>query len=356
MRSKFYIVPKNAWLLRHGASDSGPNAVENEEDVRQWCLHELLRHYGVRIHDISVEYPVRVARERKANRADIVICRNNKPYVVIECKARGETKHDEAMQQAVNYASLPEVGAEFAVYTNGDKWWVRRWIRREWVEIADIPTFRDGVTSYEWCQILSAVRNVMPILYWLDDPVPGKYAVEYFKALQRFACGMNEITVETDGALLLAADNVLRVLTDVKDCGYNSGKMVTACKALNQYMAKCGGKFEISGSDMWSLAHDASSEVMLFLEGAQGMVSLDHRLTRVIQVLLAYINDQAHRPGRYTDITGVMQAEIRNYIDLALTIRFEARLPDTIDSLSVGDIKRYCKPSWEHFLKGDPLW
>ena len=356
MRSDFYIVPKSAWLFRQAEGDIGVDCADNEEDVRQWCLHELLRNYGVHIQDVAIEFPVKVARERRPNRADIVIFRNNKPYVVVECKARTESKHNDAMQQAVNYASLREVGSEFAVYTNGDMWWVRRWIRGEWVEVPDIPSFRNGAITYEWSQILAAVRNVMPVLYWLDEPVPGKYVVEYFAVLQRVMCGANEITFETDQHLLVAADNLLRVLMDVNSYGYNNGKMATACDALDKYMQQSGREPGLVRGDMWDMAHEAYSEVMLFLDGAKGMVSLEYRLMRVVQVLLGYLNDLKHRRGRYNDLSGIFQAEIRNYIDLALMIRFEAHLPDTIDTLSVGDIQRYCKPAWEHFLKRDPLW
>lgn len=350
MRAQFYQVPTDAWLFRH--ADDSALAVPPEEQVRQWCLHELLRAYGISICDIAIEHPVKVARERKPNRIDIVVRRNSKIFIVIECKARGSTDHDVAMGQACNYAALPEVGAVFAVYTNGDVWWVRRCIRGEWAPVPDLPVFRNGNPDREWRDTLFAVNQVAPILFWLDEPVPAKFAPRYFGALHLFFCGANEITAGTNPNLLHAADNILRVLDDANDHpNYTGGKMSHACAALNTYWQVVGKETRFGGNELWEMAHSAWAELSMLLEGARDMAMLDHQVMRVIQSLLHYLNGIKGRRVRYQDVGPLIQSEIRNYIDLALKIRFNSRLPDTQDSIFIGDIRKFCEPSWKSHLK-----
>lgn len=350
MRTQFYEVPIDAWLFRR-ASGTDP-ASPPEEQVRQWCLHELIRAYGISICDMVIEHPVKVARERKANRIDIVVRRNGKPYIVIECKARGATDHDAAMGQACNYASLPEVGAEFAVYTNGEVWWVRRCIRGEWVTVPDLPVFRDGNPDREWRDTLLAVNQVAPVLFWLDEVVPAKNAPRYFGALQMFFYGVNEITAGINPNLLCAADNILRVLDDVSDHpNYTGGKMSHACAALNRYWQGVGKETHFGGNDLWEMAHSAWAELSNLLEGSRGMVMLDHQVMRVILALLNYLDGIKGRRVRYLDVATSLQSEIRNYIDLALKVRFNSSLPDTQDSISIGDIRKFCEPAWISHLR-----
>jgi hypothetical protein len=106
-RRPFYKVEKSAWLFT--PSNPGP-----EEEVRQWCLHELLRCYGAEIGKIVTEWPVKIGRS--PHRADIVILNaHNAPYCVIECKELKHKKHEAAMKQAVSYAKAGNGKAQFAI-------------------------------------------------------------------------------------------------------------------------------------------------------------------------------------------------------------------------------------------------
>lgn len=140
MREIFYTVDQKAWLFTVQAEDAERG--KPEENVRQWCIYELLRSYGVLINNVKIECPVRVGT--RTHRADIVVMREDRPYIVIECKSRRTRKHEEAMNQAISYATASDMNAEFAVYTNGDVWWVRRRVKDVWVPIPDLPTFRGG--------------------------------------------------------------------------------------------------------------------------------------------------------------------------------------------------------------------
>lgn len=354
MRRSFYEVPVYAWLFRLVTCPIPPDDLASmpEEHVRQWCLQELIRAYGVTVCSLEVERPVKVARERKPNRIDIVVLRDGKPYIVIECKSRSATQHDAAMRQAVNYASLPDVNAEFAVYTNGEKWWVRRRVRGEWVAVADVPTFHDHKADGNWRDVLLAVACLSPVLFWLDEVVPAKTAPRYFGTLQEFFHAENEVTEGTDRNLLWTANHVLRVLDDVtRHPNYTGGKMSHACDGLNKYWEERGVEPSFGGGDLWEMAHHAWADLSNLLDSARDTVSLDYHAMRVIQALLSYLNSMKGRRVRYQDVGTPVQAEIRGYVDLALTVRFNARLPDIQDKILVGDVRDSCRPAWEHYLK-----
>lgn len=352
MRASFYEVPSWAWLILSPRRELADWSALPEEQVRQWCIYEVLRSYGVCICDIKVEYSVRVARERKPHRVDILVLRNAKPYIVIECKARGEKDHETAMAQAINYASLPDVNAEFAVYTNGDAWWVRRCVHGQWVAVPDIPTFYDQKVDGDWRDILLAVGCLSPVLFWLDEVVPAKTASRYFGALQEFFRAENEVTAGTDRKLLWTADHVLRVLDDVtRHLNYTGGKMSHACDGLNKYWQERGVEPSFGGGVLWEMAHHTWADLSNLLDGSRDTVSLDYQIMRVIQSLLSYLNGMKGRRVRYQDVGSPVQSEVRAYIDLALTVRFNSRLPDIQDKIQVGDVRDSCRPAWENYLK-----
>ena len=356
MRSVFYKVPEAAWLFRKAAEAriaGGRKWSSQEEFVRQWCIQELIRTYGVRIDRIEVERLVKVARERQPHRADVVVLRDGHPHIVVECKARSIKKLDDALQQAMNYASLPDMQATFAVATNGDKWLVRRRVNSDWVPVSDLPQYREGQRNAEWRLILLAVQGLSPILYWLDRTVPAKQAPSYFSALQQFFYCDNEITAATDHNLLRAADNLLRILSDVHiHSGYSGGKMAEAFKGLNSYWTDHGIESDFGGGDLWEMTHCGYAELSALVEDNACTAPLETALLRVILSLLAYLNGiKAPKRVKYGDFSGSFQREIRSYVNLALVIRFNAELPDPLDKICVGDIHAVCESSWQKIAK-----
>lgn len=351
MRSDFYTVGQDAWLFTGAAIQPEGKRARPEEDVRQWCLHELLRAYGVCIVNIGIETPVRVGT--RTHRADIVVLRDGHPYIVIECKPRRTRKHDDAMKQAISYATAADVNAEFAAYTNGNVWWVRRRVKDQWVPVPDLPTFRDGTPNTDWRDILLAVDRAGPALYWLDESIPVKQVSEYFGALQRFFHASNEITADTDHRILWTADHVLRVLDDVnRHPNYTGEKLSHACDGLNKYWQSSGVAAAFGGGDFWQMAHHAWADLSYHLEGARDVPALNHQAMRVILALLDYLNGMKGRRVRYHPVGSSVQAELREYIDLALKLRFNAQLPDPQDKILVQDVRDFCRPLWRAYLKG----
>lgn len=349
----FYEIPEDAWLFRQAAQGRGETDRRwrtPEERIRQWCLHELIRAYGVSVCDLQIERPIRVARERRSHRADIVVLRAGKPLVVVECKSARVKNLDAAMKQATNYADLSDVRATFAAGTNGTKWFVKRRIGDLWVEVADIPDFRVAAGPTDWSRILLSVNGLAPVLYWLDRPVPAKQAQKYFEAMQRFFYARNEITVATDRHLLVAVDNLLRVLCRASDRGYSDGKMAAACDGLGKFWADKGVVFDASGADQWEMAHYATASLAGLLEDGRHPGSVDLTALRLILALLRYLNGlRSVRRVRYADVAGSVQREVREYIGTSLVILFNACLPDPLDEMLVGDVRRCCHSAWKHF-------
>jgi hypothetical protein len=357
----FYKVPEDAWMFRKASAErvaGDKKWTPDEEAVRQWCIQELIRTYGVRIDRIKVECQVKVARERRPNRVDVVVLRDGHPYVVVECKARCIKKLDDALQQAMNYAVLPDMQATFAVATNGDAWLVRRCVNTDWVPVADLPQYRECQGSAEWRLILLAVQDLSPILFWLDRLVPAKQASCYFSALQRLFYGSNEITAATDHNLLRAADRVLRVLARLDNhAGYTGGKMGEACKFLNGFWASRGIETDFGGGNVWEMAHGGYAELSALVENSAGTAPLDTSLMRVLLSLFGYLNGvKALKRVQYAEVSDSVQREIRSYLNLALIVRFDAELPDPLDKICVGDIHTVCESSWMQIAKEPNLW
>ena len=354
--TSYYDIPESAWLFRDQSGrrrNEDAKWTPDEESVRQWCLHELIRTYGVRADCLEVERQVKVARERKPNRADIVVLRDGHPYVVIECKSRKIKTLDDAMQQAQNYASLPDMNATFAVATNGDQWLVQRRIDHDWAPVMDLPDFRHGRETADWLQILTTVNTLSPVLFWLGKTVPVKNAPAYFTALQELFAGDTEMTISTDCNLFRAADNLLRVLVSMSEySGYTHGKLADACKGLNAFWADRSTDLDIDSGDFWKMVHDANACVSLYLQDGKHPEIIDLAAMRLISALLAYLSGlKPSRRIRYTDVTDTVQREVRNYINLSLITRFNAALPDPLDQTSLNDIHTICKPFWENFIK-----
>jgi len=176
--------------------------------------------------------------------------------------------------------------------------------------------------------------------------------------LHRFFHERNEITAATDYDLLRASDNLLRVLFDIeKHSGYTAGKMVEACKSLNRYCTSHGIESDFGGGDLWEMAHYGYAELSAFVEDNAGTAPLETALLRVILSLLEYLNSvRALKRVKYVDVSDSVQREIRSYVNLALVVRFDAELPDSLDKMCVGDVHNMCESTWQKIAKGANAW
>lgn len=354
MRKDFYEVDPNAWLFKTALPNK--NASDKEEAVRQWALHELIRAYGISICDISLECPVKFGH--KTLRADIAVLQRGKPYIIVECKKHSHKEHAGALKQACSYADSLGGSVHFVVYTNGEKWHVSRKWQGEWVPVSDIPSFHLGSPSVEWDSIHRATLQLAPVLYWLDKPVPAKYARVYFVALQEFFHPGNEALADTDINLISAIDNSLRVLRDIHDHpGYRHEKVAAAYKALGKYWAKHNFPLPIAEKLSWRDMVQAAWGVLPYqLERSADVRGMDYATLHVVLVLLGYILRLHPIKMTYTEVGPDMQGALRECFDLGLTVRFHAGLPDVTDRPAVASLQASCKAQWDDFLKRNTSW
>jgi Type I restriction enzyme R protein N terminus (HSDR_N) len=166
----FYTVPSNSYLF--GKSSERP-----EEIVRQWALFELMTTYGYSIDNIRVEYPAQVGSKKFP--ADIVILRDERPYIVIECK-RQEIKYSGAWSQVISYAD--NLSAPFAIWTNGRKWMVKRKVKGNWCPVEDIP-YRQFICEKNLSNHLEDISFLAESLYWHNCSIPSEYVPDFLLSL-----------------------------------------------------------------------------------------------------------------------------------------------------------------------------
>ena len=108
---------------------------------------------------------------------------------------------------------------------------------------------------------------------------------------------------------------------------------------------------ELDG-DLWQMAHFGHAELSDHVENVRDVGTVDALLLRVILALLGYLHQTKHpKRVRYTDVKNDVQHAIREYLDLCLTTRFHAQLPDRADQTGLGDLEKLSRPSWELFVK-----
>ena len=284
--------------------------------------------------------------------ADIVILRDGRPWAIIECKSRAFRSHDRALGQSVSYATAQDVGAEFAVYTNGEIWLVRRRYRGQWVAIPDIPRWRGECSGDDVSQLALAVSVLGPVLYWLDEHVPARESSHYFAAMQRFFGSRGVVTAATDARILKALDHISGVLSRPTNAEpFLAGKLGAACQALEAYFTSVGEPIAPDGADLFDLAHSAWGMLSGLIDGALNLPVPDACALRLCVTLLDHIGKT--RAGCPVEIAFAVQDAVRCYIDLSLTVQFDTRLPDSSDSTVVGVIRRLSEPAWRNFMERD---
>ncbi len=168
----YYTIPESAWLFQSQISQrrtEDKKCANPEESVRQWCIHELIRSYGVRIDCIEIERLVKVAQERHPNRIDVIVLRDGSPYVVVECKSQRTKSLDPAMEQAENYGRMPDIAATYAVATNGDQWIVRRRIQGEWLPVPEVARLHKHYLRRSSKPLMPFITHVAKGTLRLDD-------------------------------------------------------------------------------------------------------------------------------------------------------------------------------------------
>src|SRR5437667_457000 len=160
-RLAFFKVKPDAYLYPDQVQVAGTRK-QLEEPVRQWCAHELIRSYGISVANIEFERPVRMGSRN--HWIDILVSREGKPSMVVECKKQSDQRADKGMDQALSYADAPEIRAEFAVFTNGKEWHVQRRIAGKWTPVPDLPREIDRRSVEPITGLLGGLEVLAPLL------------------------------------------------------------------------------------------------------------------------------------------------------------------------------------------------
>lgn len=353
MPSSFYTVPLEACFFGKKPTESKtlksqPN--DFEEVVRQWCLAELQSTYGVSITNIKIECPVKVGS--KNYRADIVVLNEDSPYIVIECKRRNFTKHEYAIEQAISYAGSANIKAEFAVYTNGDVWSVKRRVNNNWITVPDIPFFSDRQSSIDVCQIMYLINDLWPILNSIREPVTTKESKKYLESWHRFFYVGNLLTDLNHRDLIIAADHFFRVAScvDIRN-GYLYEKTAKGCYALKDFSKQRQLSFSaeklIKEVNLYDLIKGIDIDLHCIFCNATNFDNPDILLLRFISLTLKYIqesleiNPKIFSSSLCASVRQELQNEALGYLRCVLKLNLNWRLPDEINDIGWDEISKH---------------
>lgn len=346
----FYEINSQAFLF--GKSDGFP-----EEKVRQWALFELLSNYSICINNIEIERPVKVGT--RTHRADIVVLRESAPYVVIECKKWDDKHKGRGMQQAISYADANTMKAQYAVYTNGDVWEVKRRMENDWVDIPDLPKRVDGDYSIKLDELISSINDFMPAFYWLNQTIPANSAYAYFSCLQSLFVSSTFPLNYLNKELLFGTDNLLRVICAKGDHpDYLHGKMVAACKCFSAFLDERGGYGDGDGliekDDFWRLTVIFKMKFERIVEDSRGLKGDDVLFVRFISTLLQYLKKQQQLQGKradFVDVPAVLTSGFRYLMEYLFQIHLGTSFPDPILEESCTNLRSSCSKAWEDYKR-----
>ena len=297
----FYKIKPDAFIFKAKLKEfkNGKEWIaQPEEKVRQWVLYELIRTYGYFINDIKIEQPVTVGTRKHF--ADITIFRNDQPFIVVECKRRKFNKIDQGVDQAISYAASKQMMAEYAVFSNGHQWVVNRLINNEWVTIPDIPKLIDDEYQNKLEPLVIELNDILPLLYWIDRPVPADEAKHFFSCLQEVFNGHTLFNSGLDDKLKSSTDLILRILSDFRfHEGYVHGKINGALSQINQFRKSIGqtdvSEFDESKSTIRDLVLDCIFHFRSMANNTQGIRNPDVKLIRFNLTLLEYYLNTFHK-------------------------------------------------------------
>ncbi|MCP5521282.1 MAG: type I restriction enzyme HsdR N-terminal domain-containing protein [Verrucomicrobiales bacterium] len=350
MRERFYEIPESTYLFPEHTSQNGARA-KPEERVRQWCAFELIRAYGISVADIEFERQVKVGS--KSYRIDILVSRCGKPWLVVECKERKDKKPEKSMAQAISYADAQSIRAEFVICTNGDYWWSRRHLRRDWVQIPDIPRGSIGDVDAPLTGILRGISDIAPVLHRMDDTLKEADAQRFLSALQRWFHGSSLLTEGITRELLWGLDNLLRVLSGAHDhINYCWGKLADAADGFDRWQKERGFSWPLTPVDPKGGISYAMqllwADLLRIAESCAAVPSGDERALRVAVALLEYGQVQFAPRSRtsYPEINRNVHAALRDFLDHALAVHLNTKLPDPLDVTLVGEVRQLCSKAW----------
>jgi hypothetical protein len=265
-------------------------------------------------------------------------------------------KHDDGLNQAISYACAVSISAEYAVYTNGTAWRVKRFVDGEWIGVPDIPVTGPARPLGSVDDLLRTVALVSPLLHKLDEPLSGKDARLYLEALQGFFGSQNLVTASADHDLRAAADNLLRVLfTGPEEAHYSQSKLSNTARRAEVFRSKTGVGDTLpelqAGESVFTFMSELSASMHPLLDGGRDIGGVNQKLIRLILSLLEY--GRLQTDGAYPPFPAHLHAAIREFLTTAMALSMDVHIPDAIEAEFTSDMKHYCRSGWEEVVRND---
>lgn len=196
--------------------------------------------------------------------------------------------------------------------------------------------------------------DLMPLLYWINQSVPQKHTGKYLQAMQRVFHGASLFTEDTNQDLLWGLDNLLRAISNQPHLdGYSHGKLATAFSAFQKYLLDLGehhhanDSFEWNMHELFTIPRSQFESILDRLDPKEP----DYLTVRLIIALLVQGRNQSMNQSKYCELPASVNAELQDYLALALNSKLKLKVPDRLDEMLTDDIASYCENAWECFGK-----
>jgi len=337
----YYEVNEESFLFKKEKSP--------EEYVRQWIIFELIGTYGYLINQIKIEVPVKFGT--KMGYADIVIYKENLPFIVIECKRQENEKFEQHLAQAKSYAAGLGIKAEYSVYSNGDYWVVQRLLNNKWEDCLDIPNAKDISQGKDICELFSSFDSIRPLLYWRYKQISQEEIKNVIESIPNILYFY--FTEGTNGKLLLGAGFLSVVVLEDKTDKYLE-ILYSSYREFNEYYLQNDIEnvnwplFQYRESFCINEIKEMTRIILAMFSkeifyNSKGICNLDMAIIRFIVALLQHIERQIEEPDKIIDLDNNIANEFFSYLELALKINLNIELPDRLHKERVKELDRLCK-------------
>lgn len=208
--------------------------------------------------------------------------------------------------------------------------------------------FHQSRSPIDFTEVADSFVKLFPMLYWLDQVVPAKFAGTYFDRMQSTFNLSNGVFAGTDESLIFAIDNLLRVLSQIqKSEDYCHGKMCAAYRDLATYLTAHGESIPpFKDGDTQVLAHEARCILSLNLRNHTKRDGMDFYVMRLLEALLSYL-DGISRDTLYKDVERDVQHSLRLYLEKGLLLNFNLSLPLISELDDIKRLQSLCVYKWE---------
>ena len=231
------------------------------------------------------------------------------------------------------------------------------------LELVDEIKRRERIVSkntvlWDISDYLHLLKEIKPILFWIDKEINKNDAPVFFSALQVLFHGNYRFFEKVNDGLLFGVDNLLRVLGSLpKYDGYSENKFHTAAGNFTQYLDSV--KLSRKDSENYRLKEVVRSINKKFRSNlANGLSETEEERLLIVLIihLLDYLHDCVFKkrkmmiPEVSRRLTDSVFEFIIPLVESSLTVQFPAK-NDDLCSMIIGDIQKYCEEDWLLFKK-----